>query len=98
MRHIVLLLDELRALDVGLVTLGEGLDTTTPAGRMAFGICASVASNDISNAKRGVQPRLRQFWPDASVPGPGRWIDAATLLARLRSAFKDESRSRVNGV
>jgi DNA invertase Pin-like site-specific DNA recombinase len=43
MRHLVLLLDELRALDVGLVTLGEGLDTTTPAGRMAFGIFAAVA-------------------------------------------------------
>jgi DNA invertase Pin-like site-specific DNA recombinase len=43
MRHLVLLLDEMRALDVGLVTLGEGLDTTTPAGRMAFGIFASVA-------------------------------------------------------
>jgi DNA invertase Pin-like site-specific DNA recombinase len=43
MRHLVLLLDELRALDVGLVTLGEGLDTTTPAGRVAFGIFASVA-------------------------------------------------------
>ena len=43
MRHLVLLLDELRALDVGLVTLGEGLDTSTPAGRMAFGIFASVA-------------------------------------------------------
>jgi len=43
MRHLVMLLDERRALDVGLVTLGEGLDTTTPAGRMAFGIFASVA-------------------------------------------------------
>jgi len=43
MRHLINLLDELRALNVGLVTLGEGLDTTTPAGRMAFGIFASVA-------------------------------------------------------
>src|SRR5688572_21615856 len=43
MRHLVMLLDELRALDIGLVTLGEGFDTTTPAGRMAFGIFASVA-------------------------------------------------------
>ena len=42
-RHLINLLDELRALNVGLVTLGEGLDTTTPAGRMAFGIFASVA-------------------------------------------------------
>jgi DNA invertase Pin-like site-specific DNA recombinase len=43
MRHLVMMLDELRALDVALVTLGEGLDTLTPAGRMAFGIFASVA-------------------------------------------------------
>src|SRR6266849_5374461 len=43
MRHLVTLLDELRALDVGFVTIGEGLDTTTPAGRMTFGIFAAVA-------------------------------------------------------
>src|SRR5438094_10634858 len=43
MRHLVTLLDELRALDVGFVTIGEGLDTTTPAGRMTFGIIAAVA-------------------------------------------------------
>src|SRR5712692_6021948 len=42
-RHLVTLLDELRALDVGFVTIGEGLDTTTPAGRMTFGIFAAVA-------------------------------------------------------
>jgi len=43
MRHLVTLLDELRALDVAFVTIGEGLDTTTPAGRMTFGIFAAVA-------------------------------------------------------
>ena len=43
MRHLVTLLDELRALNVGFVTIGEGLDTTTPAGRMTFGIIAAVA-------------------------------------------------------
>src|SRR5713226_10513487 len=43
MRHLVNLLDELRTLDVGFITIGEGLDTTTPAGRMTFGIFAAVA-------------------------------------------------------
>jgi DNA invertase Pin-like site-specific DNA recombinase len=43
MRHLVTLLDELRALEVAFVTIGEGLDTTTPAGRMTFGIFAAVA-------------------------------------------------------
>src|SRR5262245_26554299 len=40
MRHLVGLLDELRALDVGFLSLGEGVDTTTPAGRLIFGIIA----------------------------------------------------------
>jgi DNA invertase Pin-like site-specific DNA recombinase len=43
MRHLVTLLDELRALDVGFISFGEGIDTTTPAGRLIFGIIASVA-------------------------------------------------------
>lgn len=43
MRHLVGLLDDFRALGVGFITVGEGLDTTTPAGRLIFGIFASVA-------------------------------------------------------
>jgi DNA invertase Pin-like site-specific DNA recombinase len=43
MRHLVTLLDERRALDVGFVSFGEGIDTTTPAGRLVFGIFAAVA-------------------------------------------------------
>jgi DNA invertase Pin-like site-specific DNA recombinase len=43
MRHLVTLLDELRALDVGFISFVEGIDTTTQAGRLIFGIIASVA-------------------------------------------------------
>ncbi len=33
LRHLIMLLDELQALGIGFVTLGEGIDTSTPAGR-----------------------------------------------------------------
>ena len=59
MRHLINLLDELRALDVGLVTLGEGLDTTTPAGRMAFGIFASVAEFERERLRERTLARAR---------------------------------------
>ena len=71
MRHLINLLDELRALDVGLVTLGEGLDTTTPAGRMAFGIFAVPSqSSSVSGCANGhcsgsIGPRHRESVSDA---------------------------------
>ena len=34
LRHLILLLDELSALGVAFVSLNEGIDTTTPAGRL----------------------------------------------------------------
>jgi DNA invertase Pin-like site-specific DNA recombinase len=42
-RHLVTLLDELRAIGIGFTTLSEGIDTTTPAGRMVSHFLAAVA-------------------------------------------------------
>lgn len=42
-RHLVILLDELRALQIGFTTLSEGIDTMTPAGRMVTHFLAAVA-------------------------------------------------------
>ena len=41
--HLVNTLQEFRALGVDFVTLGEGIDTSTPAGRLMFGLLASIA-------------------------------------------------------
>ena len=43
LRHLVLLLDEWQARGVAFVTLGEGIDTSTPAGRLVAGVLASIA-------------------------------------------------------
>src|SRR5207253_6305964 len=41
LRHLILLLDELQALGIGFITLGEGIDTTTPAGRLQLHVLSA---------------------------------------------------------
>jgi DNA invertase Pin-like site-specific DNA recombinase len=43
LRHLVMLIDELAAMGIGLASLGEGIDTTTPAGRSQLHVLASFA-------------------------------------------------------
>jgi DNA invertase Pin-like site-specific DNA recombinase len=43
LRHLVLLLDEWQSRGVSFVTLGEGIDTTTAAGRLVAGVLGSIA-------------------------------------------------------
>ena len=43
LRHLILLLDELAALDVAFVSLQEGIDATTPAGRLQLHVLAAIA-------------------------------------------------------
>jgi DNA invertase Pin-like site-specific DNA recombinase len=43
LKHLVVLLDELQALGIGFVSLGEGLDCTTPAGRLQLHVLAALA-------------------------------------------------------
>jgi DNA invertase Pin-like site-specific DNA recombinase len=42
-RHLVLLLDEWQSRNGAFVTLGEGIDTSTPAGCLVAGVLASIA-------------------------------------------------------
>ncbi len=43
LRQLVLALEEFRALGVDFISLHEGVDTSTPNGRLVFGIFASIA-------------------------------------------------------
>ena len=43
LKHLVLLLDELQALGLSFVSLGEGIDATTPAGRLQMHLLAAIA-------------------------------------------------------
>lgn len=43
LRHLVLALEEFRSLNIDFISLHEGVDTSTPNGRLIFGIFASIA-------------------------------------------------------
>jgi DNA invertase Pin-like site-specific DNA recombinase len=43
LRHLILLLDELAALGVAFVSLAEGIDATTPAGRLQLHVLGAIA-------------------------------------------------------
>ena len=43
LRHLVNALEEFRALGIDFISLHEGVDTSTPSGRLVFGIFASIA-------------------------------------------------------
>jgi len=43
LRHLILVLDDLRALGVDFVSLNEGIDTSTPAGRLQLHVLGAIA-------------------------------------------------------
>src|SRR5262249_12029028 len=43
LRHLILLLDDLQAVGIGFVTLGEGIDTTSPTGRLVLHVLGAIA-------------------------------------------------------
>lgn len=55
LRHLVLLLDEWQQRGVAFVTLGEGIDTSTAAGRLVAGVLASIAEFE----RCRIQERIR---------------------------------------
>src|SRR5688572_9945279 len=54
LRHLVLLLDEWQSRGVAFVTLGEGIDTSTPAGRLVAGVLGSIAEFERSRIQERI--------------------------------------------
>ena len=60
LRHLVTLLDELQALGVSFVSLGEGIDCTTPAGRLQLHVLAALAEFEKARIAERVQAGLER--------------------------------------
>jgi len=64
LRHLVGLLDELQTLGVAFVSLAEGIDATTPAGRLQMHILAAIAQFEreriVERVKAGLARAKRQ--------------------------------------
>lgn len=58
LRHLILLLDELAALGVAFVSLGEGIDTSTPAGRLQLHVLGAIAEFERDRIRERVRAGL----------------------------------------
>jgi DNA invertase Pin-like site-specific DNA recombinase len=60
LRHLILLLEELNALGVGFVSLHEGIDATTPAGRLQMHILGAIAEFERARIAERVKAGLQR--------------------------------------
>jgi DNA invertase Pin-like site-specific DNA recombinase len=80
LRHLIGLLDEFQAIGVGFVSLREGLDCTTPAGRLQWQIIGAISEFE----RARIQERVRAGLARARAQGvrlgrPRRRIDPERL-------------------
>ncbi len=75
LKHLITLLDELQALGVAFVSLAEGIDATTPAGKLQMHILAAIAEFErarIAERVRAGLARVRARGPATrATPSPG---------------------------
>ena len=86
LRQLVNALEEFRALGIEFVSLHEGVDTSTPNGRLVFGIFASIAEFE----RELIRERVRSGLAAARARGkrigwPRKIVDGAKI-ARLRAS------------
>ena len=68
LKHLIMLLEELQALGVAFVSLAEGIDATTPAGRLQLSARTWRIAACLSCMRRSICPWFR-FWRAWSRPG-----------------------------
>ncbi len=83
LKHLVTLLDELQAFGVGFVSLGEGIDLQTPAGRLQFHILAALSEFEKSRIAERVRAGLARVRANGTRLGRPRAVVPAAKLAAV---------------
>jgi DNA invertase Pin-like site-specific DNA recombinase len=82
LKHLITLLDELQALGVAFVTLGEGIDTTTPAGRLQLHVLSAISQFERDRLAERVRAGLARARAQGVKLGrPRRLIDPEQLAS-----------------
>ena len=86
LRHLVNALEEFRALGVEFVSIHEGVDTSTPNGRLIFGIFGSIAEFERELIRDRVRSGLRNAKAKGKRLGRPRVAVDRGRIARLRES------------
>ena len=86
LRHLVNALEEFRALGIDFISLHEGVDTSTPNGRLVFGIFASIAEFERELIRDRVKSGIAAARSKGKKLGRPRVVVDASEIARLRAS------------
>lgn len=86
LRHLVNALEEFRSLGIEFVSIHEGVDTTTPNGRLIFGIFASIAEFERELIRDRVKSGLRNALRQGKTLGRPRKVVDVARIATLRAS------------
>ena len=79
LRHLILLLDDLQAIGVGFVSLAEGIDATTPAGRLQLHILGAIAEFERARIAERVRAGLARARAQGKTLGRPRKSTSVTV-------------------
>ena len=82
LRHLILLLDDLQAVGVAFVSLAEGIDATTPAGRLQLHVLGAIAEFERARIAERVKAGLARARKQGKRLGRPRVSNAATNLPK----------------
>jgi DNA invertase Pin-like site-specific DNA recombinase len=85
LRHLVTLLEELQSLGVTFVSMGEGIDCTTPAGKLQLHILAALAEFERGRIRERVLAGLQRARKEGKALGTGRGVLPLDRLVRVAS-------------
>ena len=97
LKHLVTLLDELQALGVAFVSLQEGIDATTPAGKLQMHILAAIAEFERARIAERVTAGLARARQQGKKLGRPRCHIARADLERT-AALSNRRAAKILGV
>jgi DNA invertase Pin-like site-specific DNA recombinase len=89
LRQLVKCLEEFRALDIEFISIHEGVDTSTPNGRLVFGIFASIAEFE----RELIRDRVRSGMSAAKAKGQHVGRPRVAVDVRRIASLRRQGRS-----
>jgi DNA invertase Pin-like site-specific DNA recombinase len=80
LRHLITMLEELQALGIAFVSLNEGIDATTPAGKLQMHILGAIAEFERARIAERVKAGLQRAKAQGKRLGRPRKVPAAIVI------------------